>query len=588
MLPLTLLMMSFMLLRETNEPKGYEQQYSEMVSAVKENRVSDITAYASTGKVVYTLRESGEKQVCYIADISFLHDDISDFVNENNMNNKNEAINVNYKAGIKTTTLISLATTATLIFVLISVSKSIVKLYGKKSDMSDKEITFGMKKGGKTSTVKFDDIAGAEEEKEELMEVVDFLKNPKAYIDAGARIPRGTLLVGPPGTGKTLLARAVAGESEVPFYSLSGSDFVEMFVGVGAARVRSLFEQAKKCSPSIVFIDEIDAVGKRRSINSGSARDENEQTLNQLLVEMDGFSQNENVIVIAATNRPDVLDTALLRPGRFDRQITVNLPDVKGREQILKIHGKNKKFDSSVDFGKIAADIVGFSGADIENLLNEAALRAIREKHKKIKQEDIEEAMVKVVMGTEKKSLVINDKDKKITAYHEAGHAVVAYCLKTQDNVEQISIIPRGMSAGHTLFKPKTDNSHISKEYLYDRITVMLGGRVAEDVFVNDVSTGASNDIKKATETARKMVTEWGMSKASLSYKCLSDCSEETKRIIDMEIDNILAAAYKTAKEILIKNTEKVSEISEILCSKEKLSGDEFRTLMSKKNDAKR
>lgn len=565
-------------------------QYSEIITMIKENKIAEINLNTNSGKLEYKLRETGEKKKYNLSNPDYFHSDISDFINDNNIKNANDAskiIKMNYSSGLSVKTVIALLPSLLSIVILIVVGRKILQAMNSKASLNGnkQEAAFGLKSRGKgvKSKIKFTDVAGAEEEKDELAEIVEYLKNPKTYSDAGARVPKGVLLVGPPGTGKTLLARAVAGETDVPFFSVSGSDFVEMFVGVGAARVRALFEQAKKVSPSIIFIDEIDAIGgKREGSRRSGSNDEQEQTLNQLLVEMDGFSKSENIIVIAATNRPDVLDPALLRPGRFDRQVTVNLPDIKGREQILKIHGRNKKFDSSVDFKKIASDIVGFSGADIENLLNEAALRTIREGRKEISQEDISESMVKVIMGAEKKSLVINKRDKEITAYHEAGHAIISYLLKTQDEVEQISIIPRGMSAGHTLFRPKTDNSHITKDYLYDQICVMLGGRAAEEIFQCNVSTGPQNDIKRATETARKMVAEWGMDdNSSLSYKDITECSEETKKIIDARIDNILSSSYGKAKQLLLDNADKLEKLAKRLCLKEKISGKEFKEIMS-------
>ena len=575
---------------KVQEVKNNSFQYSEIITLIKENKISEINLNTSSGKLKYKLRESGKIETYYLSNPDYFHSDISNYINENNINNVNDEskiIKVNYSSSLPLKTIIALIPSLLSFVIIIVVGKKILKMTNSKTSASGnkQDLLFGMKSRAKSSKsgIKFTDVAGAEEEKEELAEIVEYLKNPKIYSEAGARVPKGVLLVGPPGTGKTLLARAVAGETDVPFFSTSGSDFVEMFVGVGASRVRALFEQAKKVAPSIIFIDEIDAIGgKREGSRKSGSNDEQEQTLNQLLVEMDGFSKSENIIVIAATNRPDVLDPALLRPGRFDRQVAVNLPDIKGREQILKIHGRNKKFDTSVDFKKIASATVGFSGADIENLLNEAALRTIKECRKEITQDDINESMIKVVMGAEKKSLVINDKDKKITAYHEAGHAIVSYFLKTQDNVEQISIIPRGMAAGHTLFKPKTDNSHVAKEYLCDQICVLLGGRVAEDISQCDTSTGASNDIKKATKIARKMLTEWGMDgKVSLSYKDISECSEETKRIIDSKIDDILSSSYDKARDILLNNKRKLDEIAKNLCQKEKISGEEFRLMMS-------
>lgn len=570
----------------------YDLQYSEIITLIKSNKISEISLNTDSGRLKYKLRETGEEKIYYLSNPDYFHSDIGEFINENNaqyVGDDYRTIKVNYKSNTLIKNLLTILPTIATFILLLVLSKKVINILNERNKISGggnnpRKDAFGSKNRLKNnrSSIKLSDVAGAEEEKEELREVVEYLKNPKIYNDAGARVPKGILLVGPPGTGKTLLARAVAGETNVPFFTASGSDFVEMYVGVGASRVRNLFEQAKRVAPSIIFIDEIDAVGgKREGTHKSGSNDEKEQTLNQLLVEMDGFSKSENVIVLAATNRPDVLDPALLRPGRFDRQITVNLPDVKGREQILQIHSKNKKFANNVNFNKIASEIVGFSGADIENLLNEAALKSIKEKRTEITQEDIEESVAKVTMGTEKKSLVISAEDKRTTSYHEAGHAITSYFLKTQDEVERISIIPRGFSAGHTMFKPKSDNSHLSRQYLEDQICVMLGGRAAEEIFCGQTHSGVSNDIKRATEIARKMVSEWAMDESSLSYKGLSNCAEETKRIVDFKTDDVLSAAYNKARDILIKNKNKLNEVAEILIQKEKISGNEFKQIMS-------
>ena len=444
-------------------------------------------------------------------------------------------------------------------------------------------------------TATFADVAGEDEEKEELKEVVEFLKSPDKFNTLGARIPHGVLLVGPPGTGKTLLARACAGEAGVPFYSISGSDFVEMYVGVGASRVRDLFDKAKKTAPCIVFIDEIDAVGRQRGAGLGGGHDEREQTLNQLLVEMDGFGANEGVIIIAATNRPDILDRALLRPGRFDRQIMVNYPDVKGREEILKVHARGKPLGPDVDLKTIAKSTSGFTGADLENLLNEAALLAARADRKAIIEQDIEEATVKVMMGTEKKSRVIKDKDKKITSYHEAGHAVVSYFLPTQDPVHQISIIPRGMAAGFTMYLPDEDNGHMTKTHIEEDICSLLGGRASEELTQSDICTGASNDIERATELAHNMVTKFGMSaKVGLvklgtgnnevflarDFSSTPNYSEDMAAVIDTEVRTIIMQQYERAKEILKAHMNKVNKVAQVLYEHEKISGDDFRKIM--------
>ena len=439
--------------------------------------------------------------------------------------------------------------------------------------------------------VTFKDVAGIDEEKEELQEIVDFLKNPKKYTDMGARIPKGVLLVGGPGTGKTLLAKAVAGEAGVPFFIISGSDFVEMFVGVGASRVRDLFEEAKRNAPCIVFIDEIDAVGRQRGAGLGGGHDEREQTLNQMLVEMDGFSANEGVIVLAATNRPDVLDKALLRPGRFDRQIVVPVPDVKAREQILEVHARKKKLADDVDLNIIAKNTSGFTGADLENILNEAALLAARREKQEIGEREIEDAMVKVTMGPEKKTRVRSDKEKKLVAYHEGGHAVVSRYLKTQDPVHEISIIPRGMAGGYTMYRPTEDKSFISKTEMLENIVSLLGGRASEDLVLGDISTGASNDIQRATQIAKAMVTKYGMSDRIGTITLGSDqdevfigrdwgheksYSEETAGVIDEEVKKIIDNAYMEAKNILREHRDKLDRVAEVLVEKEKITGEEF------------
>ena len=437
----------------------------------------------------------------------------------------------------------------------------------------------------------FKDVAGIDEEKEELEEVVEFLKNPKKFTDMGARIPKGVLLVGQPGTGKTLLAKAVAGEAGVPFFFISGSDFVEMYVGVGASRVRDLFQEAKRNAPCIIFIDEIDAVGRQRGAGIGGGHDEREQTLNQMLVEMDGFSANEGVIVLAATNRPDVLDKALLRPGRFDRQIVVPPPDVKAREQILAVHSKKKKFAEDVDMKLIAKNTSGFVGADLENLLNEAALLAARQDHTAIEQKDIEDAMVKVTMGPEKRTRVRSDKEKRLVAYHEAGHAVVSKFLSTQDPVHEISIIPRGMAGGYTMYRPSEDKSFISKTEMEEQIISLLGGRVAEEIVIKDISTGASNDIERATAIAKSMITKYGMNErlGTVTYGSESQevflgrdlaqektYSEETAAIIDEEIKKMISKSYQRAKELLEQNMDKLDAVATVLIEKEKITEEEF------------
>ena len=465
----------------------------------------------------------------------------------------------------------------------------------------NKTMTFGKSKArilnpNDKNRVTFDDVAGVDEEKEELEEIVEFLKNPKKFTEMGARIPKGVLLVGQPGTGKTLLAKAVAGEAGVPFFIISGSDFVEMFVGVGASRVRDLFEEAKKKAPCIIFIDEIDAVGRQRGAGLGGGHDEREQTLNQLLVEMDGFAANEGVIVLAATNRPDVLDKALLRPGRFDRQIVVSLPDVRAREQILEVHSRQKKFADDVNLKIIAKHTAGFAGADLENVLNEAALLAARRNLKAIGEREIEDAMVKVTMGPEKTTRVRSEKEKKLVAYHEAGHAVVSRFLPTQDAVHEISIVPRGMAGGYTMYQPTEDKSFMSKTEMQEQIVSLLGGRAAEALILDDISTGASNDIERATKIAKAMVTKYGMSQRIGTITLGSDqeevfigrdfaqektYSEATASIIDEEMKKIIDGSYASATRILQNNVEKLHAVAQVLLEKEKITGEEFEAIFN-------
>ena len=467
------------------------------------------------------------------------------------------------------------------------------------SQGGNKTMSFGKSKArmmtpADKNKITFNDVAGVEEEKQELEEIVEFLKNPKKFTEMGARIPKGVLLVGQPGTGKTLLAKAVAGEAGVPFFIISGSDFVEMFVGVGASRVRDLFEQAKKNAPCIVFIDEIDAVGRQRGAGLGGGHDEREQTLNQLLVEMDGFAPNEGVIVLAATNRPDVLDKALLRAGRFDRQIVVGSPDVKAREQILEVHARKKKLADDVDLGTIAKNTSGFAGADLENILNEAALLAARQNKIEINMKDIEDAMVKVTMGPEKKNKVISDKERKLVAFHEAGHAVVSKFLPTQDEVHQISIVPRGMAGGYTMYRPSEDKSFMSRTEMEEHIVSLLGGRVAEQLVIGDISTGASNDIERASKIARDMVMRYGMSErmGTITYGSGQEevflgrditqgrnYSENTSTEIDQEVKRIVDKAYKTAEQILTMQMDKLTVVANILLEKEKIDGEEFNAV---------
>ena len=518
------------------------------------------------------------------------------------LQNPDNQIKMDYKSGNSGSWLVSLLPTVVIMIVLTVIMLLMFRKMNQSfQNENNRTLSFGKARvkdanDGKQKKT-FDDVAGADEEKEELEEIVEFLKNPSAFNALGARIPKGVLLVGPPGTGKTLLAKAVAGEAGVPFFSISGSDFVEMYVGVGASRVRDLFDQAKKNSPSIIFIDEIDAVGRHRGAGMGGGHDEREQTLNQLLVEMDGFGANEGVILIAATNRPDVLDPALMRPGRFDRQVVVSYPDVNGREAILRVHARKKPLAPDVNLKTIAKTTAGFTGADLENLLNEAALLAARKDKKAITMDEIKEATVKVVVGAEKKSKVMSEKEKKLTAYHEAGHAILFDKLETQDPVHEISIIPTGMAGGYTMPLPSEDKSYNSRRGMYEDIVVSLGGRVAEELIMDDISTGASNDIEKATKTARAMVTKYGMTK-ELGCVCYGtdnnsvflgrdmgsrtqDYSEATAAKIDQLVLNMVNKAYGDATKILSDNMDKLHDIAKYLIKHEKMGSEDFTAVMN-------
>lgn len=531
-----------------------------------------------------------------LADIQRFLDDIKPYYNPAST----DEIPHNLTRATNNSILMEMIPTLIIMIILIVAWVLIMKKMGG-GGLGGKEMSFGKAKIKNTNDEKrkttFDDVAGADEEKEELAEVVEFLKAPEKYNKLGARIPKGVLLVGPPGTGKTLLARAVAGEAGVPFFSISGSDFVEMFVGVGASRVRDLFDQAKKNSPCIIFIDEIDAVGRQRGAGLGGGNDEREQTLNQLLVEMDGFGANEGVILIAATNRPDVLDPALMRPGRFDRQVVVSYPDVNGREAILRVHARKKPLAPDVNLKTIAKTTAGFTGADLENLLNEAALLAARKDKKAITMDEIKEATVKVVVGAEKKSKVMSEKEKKLTAYHEAGHAILFDKLETQDPVHEISIIPTGMAGGYTMPLPSEDKSYNSRRGMYEDIVVSLGGRVAEELIMDDISTGASNDIEKATKTARAMVTKYGMTK-ELGCVCYGtdnnsvflgrdmgsrtqDYSEATAAKIDQLVLDMVNKAYGDATKILSDNMDKLHDIAKYLIKHEKMGSEDFTAVMN-------
>ncbi len=573
-------------------------QYSEIVNKFYDGQIESFTLNLTSGEMEYVEKGKEGKQYYEVPDVSVFYNDIGDVLKEQyaNAQQDGEAISYNYTVS-KTSWIASFMPTLLMIVVIGFFWYFMMKRMSAGMG-NDKAMGFGKaryKKGDNKRKTTFADVAGADEEKEELAEIVEFLKSPGRFNDMGARIPKGVLLVGPPGTGKTLLARAVAGEAGVPFFSISGSDFVEMFVGVGASRVRDLFGEAKKSAPAIVFIDEIDAVGRQRGTGLGGGHDEREQTLNQLLVEMDGFGPNEGVIVMAATNRSDVLDPALLRPGRFDRQIVVSYPDVKGREAILRVHSRGKPLGPDVDLKVIAQTTAGFTGADLENLLNEAALLAARKKAKAIVESDIEEATIKVVMGVEKKSRVLKESDKMITSYHEAGHAIVSYYLPTQDEVHQISIVPRGMAAGYTMYRPADDQSHVSKTQLKEQICSLLAGRVAEELTQKDICTGASNDIERATEIAQKMVMKYGMSDnlgpilygnhheevfLGRDFNSTPTYSDEIAAAIDKEIKSIVEQEYNKAKQILTDHMNKLHEIAKYLFENEKMDADAFRAAM--------
>ena len=560
--------------------------YAELINKIETSEVTGIEVAYDGKSANVTLKSDPIKKEVNIPSLDSFMDYITDYL---------KAGNIEFEANSQSifiTILELLSPFGLLIIVLIFWFLTM----NTSSQGNNKTLSFGKSKArmmtpADKNRVTFVDVAGVDEEKEELEEIVEFLKSPKKFTDMGARIPKGVLLVGPPGTGKTLLAKAVAGEAGVPFFIISGSDFVEMFVGVGASRVRDLFEQAKKNAPCIVFIDEIDAVGRQRGAGLGGGHDEREQTLNQLLVEMDGFASNEGVIVLAATNRPDILDKALLRPGRFDRQILVSSPDVGAREKILEVHARKKKMGDDVDLKTIAKNTSGFSGADLENVLNEAALLAARRNLKEIGMNEIEDAMVKVTMGPEKKTRVRSDKEKKLVAYHEAGHAVVSKFLPTQDDVHQISIVPRGMAGGYTMYRPSEDKSFMSKSEMEETIVSLLGGRVAESLILNDISTGASNDIERASKIARDMVSKYGMSDVvgaimfgagqeevflGRDLTQSKNYSEQTASIIDAETKNIIDKAYKRAEDILKEHIDKLHIVAGILLEKEKIDGDEF------------
>ena len=585
------------LLFNNRVPQTAAYKYSDILDYFQSQEVTGYRLNLGTGDMAIQL-ESGETIGYQLPSVDLFYMDVRDSIQQYNEEHPDSKMVQDIIRPQETSWLISLLPTLIMFAVLIIFWVVMMRRLGSSMG-GDKQMNFGKAKIKQMSDEKrkttFADVAGADEEKEELREIVEFLKNPSKYNSLGARIPKGVLLVGPPGTGKTLLARAVAGEAGVPFFSISGSDFVEMFVGVGASRVRDLFDKAKKNHPCIIFIDEIDAVGRQRGAGLGGGHDEREQTLNQLLVEMDGFGANEGVIMIAATNRPDILDPALMRPGRFDRQVMVGYPDIKGREEILRVHAKGKPLAPDVVLSTIAKSTAGFTGADLENLLNEAALLAARKNHRAITMEEIEEATIKVVVGTEKKSRVMSEKEKKLTAYHEAGHALATYYCKTQDPVHQISIIPRGMAGGYTMHLPTEDRSYKSRDEMREELVVLLGGRVAEALVLEDISTGASNDIERATKIARAMVTKYGMSEklGPITYGSddsnpflgkemghISNYSEQTASEIDEEIQSIISTAYQKTEQILRDHIDELHRLAGVLYEKEKIDGVEFQQVM--------
>ena len=574
-------------------------EYYQVIELFDKGEVTKYNLNIGSGALTYELKD-GTTAKYSVPNVSLFIEDVHDTVVEYNRANPKTPIKYNYVSGASGSLALQLLPGAFgLILVIVLGYFFMKKMNNSISTENNRAMNFGKArvKFGKDEKRKttFKQVAGADEEKEELQEIVEFLRDPQKFTELGARIPKGVLLVGPPGTGKTLLARAVAGEADVPFFSISGSDFVEMYVGVGASRVRDLFDQAKKSAPSIIFIDEIDAVGRHRGAGMGGGHDEREQTLNQLLVEMDGFGNNEGIIIIAATNRPDILDPALLRPGRFDRQVTVGRPDLKGREEILRVHAKNKPLAPDVDLKSVAHATIGFVGADLENLMNEAALLAAKRNKKAITMTEIDEATVKVEVGAEKKSRKYTEKDKRITAYHEAGHAVSAYYLENCEPVYEISIIPRGMAGGYTLYRPDEDSSHMLKSAMLDRIVTAMGGRVAEQITFGDISTGASQDISHSSEIARSMVTKYGMSEKlgpvlygkdtdevflGMDYSHSKNYSETYATTIDDEIKRIMTECYAKCENILTEHNDKLTLIAETLIKNEKISGENFLKFM--------
>ena len=580
--------------------KSSDKKYSEIMEQFDSLNVSQFELDLGSGQLKYKLKGEDKVYSYTVPNVSLFANEVlggeaaENYRKKYNTENPDDPLQYNLIPISDNSFWLNLIPTLLMLGVMIFFFVFMMKNAGGGKMSSFGKTNAKMAPSSKKAT--FDDVAGADEEKEELKEIVDFLRDNKKYTEIGARIPKGVLLLGPPGTGKTLLARAVAGEAKVPFFSISGSDFVEMFVGVGASRVRDLFEQAKKNAPAIIFIDEIDAVGRQRGAGLGGGHDEREQTLNQLLVEMDGFEDNDSVIVMAATNRRDILDPALLRPGRFDRQILVGYPDVKGREAILKVHTRNKPLAPDVDLETIAKSTVGFTGADLENLVNEASLLAARKNKKAITKDELEEASIKVVAGPEKKSKVITEDEKKLTAYHEGGHALCTYYSKSQDKVHQVSIIPRGQAGGFTMSLPVKDKSYVSKNEMYENIVVLLGGRVAEKLILDDISTGASNDLERATSTARNMVTRYGFSDnlgpvvygqgdhevfLGRDYTNTPSYSDNVAAEIDNEIRTLIESAFTDAEKILNEHMDKLHVVAKYLMKYEKVDGATFEKLMN-------
>lgn len=594
---IVLLVIGMVTMLQMSATPGEHTTYSKVISEFDNYNVSGYTLDLGSGELQYTLKSDNTKKYKYsVPNVSLFLQDTQGYRKAYNEKNPDSQLVEDFYPVSDNSFLLRFLPYLLLVALMIGFTFVIMRQAsggGKMSQFSKANARTQPSNGPK---ITFADVAGAEEEKEEMSEIVDFMKNPRKYQELGAKIPRGVLLLGPPGTGKTLLAKAVAGEANVPFFSISGSDFVEMFVGVGASRVRDLFDQAKKHTPSIIFIDEIDAVGRQRGTGLGGGHDEREQTLNQLLVEMDGFTDNQGVIVIAATNRRDILDPALLRPGRFDRQITVGYPDIKGREAILRVHTKNKKLAPDISLATIAKGTAGFTGADLANLVNEAALLAARNNRKAITQPDIEEATIKVVAGPEKKSKVVSEDEKRLTAFHEAGHAVCTFHCKTQDPVHQVSIIPRGMAGGYTMSLPEHDRSFRTKTQMEEEVIVLLGGRVAEKIVLDEISTGASNDIERATDLARSMITRYGFSEKlgpivyghdnsevflGRDYSQGRNYSENVAAEIDGEIRELIDTSYENAKQILLSHRDQLDKVAHYLMEHEKIDGEDFYKLMN-------